>query len=154
MQIIRPSLLSFPPVATPAATSKPVSPATPAPVPPVLTEAVAPPENGVTYTSSGKDSADLNSMTLKGQLEYGRNQGVFTKITLHKDGVLVASPNHDHSPGANGFVTSAVTTMQDFQEGIALLKQHSPDPSSKAMGFLSDKLRGLQNVASKLNVFA
>ena len=148
MQINRPSILSFPPTTPPVASTKPAT------VPPVLTETVAPPQSGVTYTSSGKGSADLNSMTLESQLEYGRNQGVFTKITLHKDGVLVASPNRDHSPAASGFVTSAVTTMQDFQEGIALLKQHSPESGSKAMGFLSDKLRGLQNVASKLNVFA
>ena len=148
MQINRPSILSFPSTAAPAASTKPA----PATAPSVLTDTVAaaPAQRGVVYTGS----KDLSNMTLENQLEYGRNQGVFTKISLHKDRVLVAGSNRDHSPANTGFVASAVTTMQDFQEGIALLKQHSAEPNSKAMEFLYDKLRGLQNAASKLNVFA
>jgi hypothetical protein len=145
MQINRPNTLSFPPVSPQSVAAKP----TPATSLPVLTEPVAPKESGVIYTGS----TDLNAMTLESQLAYGRDQGVFTKITLHKDGVLVATPPRA-SDATGGFVASAVTTMKDFEEGLALLKQHSPEPPSKAMGFLSDKLRGLQHVAAKLNVFA
>jgi hypothetical protein len=146
MQINRPTQLVFPASAGTSAAAPRQQPASP---PPVSTEPALPRESGVIYTGS----ADLDSMSLENQLEFGRNHGVFTKISLHKDGVLVATPPRA-SDTSGGFVASAVTTMKDFEEGLALLKQHSPDSGSKTMGFLSDKLRGLQNAASKLNVFA
>jgi hypothetical protein len=146
MQINRPNQLVFPPS---VGASVPTPRQQPTSAPPVLTEPATPQTSGVVYTGS----ADLDSMSLENQLEFGRNHGVFTKISLHIDGVLVATPPRA-SDTSGGFVASAVTTMKDFEEGLALLKQHSPESGSKTMGFLSDKLRGLQNAASKLNVFA
>lgn len=146
MQINRPNVLNSPPLGPQSiATKSPITTPTPA-----RPEPVAPKESGVTFTGS----ADLNSMTLENQLEYGRNQGVFTKITLHKEGVLVTTPHREYSAGSNGFVASAVSTMKDFEEGVALLNQHAPESNTKTMDFLAGKLRGLQSVASKLNVFA
>lgn len=163
MQINRTNGLVFPPTSPPPSTPQPAAPATPAAAPPVLTARVTPQDSGVIYTSSGSDaakpaatsSADLSNMTLENQLELGRNMGVFTKITLSKDGVLVATPHRvatDTKP--TEFVSSAVTTMRDFEEGITALKGNSAEASSKTKDFLASKLRGLQQVASKLNVFA
>jgi hypothetical protein len=45
------------------------------------------PASGVTYTGA----KDLKSMTLQDQLQYGRNLGVFTKITLHNEGGWVVN---------------------------------------------------------------
>lgn len=85
---------------------------------------------GVTYTRSGSiaksstttSAPDLSKLTLEKQLQVGRNLGVFTKITLHNDGVLVARPE---TAGVRTpeFVASAVATMKDFQEGFATLAQ-------------------------------
>lgn len=164
MQINRTNGLVFPPNSLPPSTTQPAAPATPAAAPPVLTARIAPQESGVIYTSSGSDaakpaatsSADLSNMTLENQLELGRNMGVFTKITLSKDGVLVATPHRAAASDAKPpeFVASAVTTMRDFEEGITALKGNSADAHSKTKDFLASKLRGLQQVASKLNVFA
>ena len=145
-----------------------------APVAEVQTETAAPqgvvlklstpgatrPEHAL-YTKAGTHSAnaaaakiDLSNMTLENQLALGKDKGVFTKITLSKDGVLLAAPKEQPSPQAPEFVSSAVTAMRDFQEGIALLKEQGADTGSKSAGFFSDGLRSLQNVAAKLNVFA
>jgi len=101
----------------------------------------------------GGQKIDLNNMTLENQLALGRNQGVFTKITLSKDGVLLAQPDPARKAQAPEFVSSAVTAMRDFQEGIAALSEQAPE-SSKTGGFFSDGLRSLQQAAAKLNVFA
>jgi hypothetical protein len=113
------------------------------------------------YTKAGTHSAnaaaakiDLSNMTLENQLALGKDKGVFTKITLSKDGVLLAAPKEQPSPQAPEFVASAVTAMRDFQEGIALLKEQGVDTGGKSAGFFSEGLRSLQNVAAKLNVFA
>ena len=113
------------------------------------------------YTKAGTQSAsvaaakiDLNNMTLENQLALGKDKGVFTKITLSKDGVLLAAPKEQPSPQAPEFVSSAVTAMRDFQEGIALLKEQGVDTGSKSAGFFSGGLRSLQSAAAKLNVFA
>jgi hypothetical protein len=93
-------------------------------------------------------------MTLANQLELGRNRGVFTKITLSKDGVLVSKPHADHSASASGFATSAAATIKDFEEGIASMKKHSVDASDKPHSGMAGKFRSLQQLTAKLNVFA
>lgn len=113
------------------------------------------------YTKAGTQSAsvvavkiDLGNMTLENQLALGKDKGVFTKITLSKDGVLLATPHEQPSVEAPEFVSSAVTAMRDFQEGIALLKEQGTETGSKTAGFFSGGLRSLQSAAAKLNVFA
>jgi hypothetical protein len=146
MQIQRPTNLQFPSAAPVASPSR----IAPSGTPPVITDTVSPVEKGVKYTGS----TDLKSMTLENQLEYGRDQGVFTKISLHKEGVLVMNPAQARGDADTGFVASAVTTMKDFEEGLAALKAHAPASDSTTLGFLAGKFKGLQNAASKLNVFA
>jgi hypothetical protein len=97
---------------------------------------------------------DLSSMTLQKQLELGKDMGVFTKISFSKDSLKLAKL--DPAPGLKSaaFVASAVTTMKDYEEGFAVLKENSGDASAKTGNFLAAKFRDLQNLAGKLNVFA
>lgn len=117
---------------------------------------------GVLYIGSGNtglpnpdaDYPDLDNMSLENQLAFGRNQGVFTKITLSKDGVLVAKPQGGaHAPSA-GFAAAAAATIKDFEEGIASLKKHTSDASDKSSSALSGRFKSLQQLTAKLNVFA
>ncbi|MBT9505440.1 hypothetical protein [Rhodoferax sp.] len=122
-------------------------------------EVEAPKTSGVIYTPSSPavtdaSLTDLANMSLEKQLAYGRDRGVFTKIALNKDGVLIAKP--DPAPHANApeFVASAVTTMRDFEEGIALLKGNPTDKGAKVAEAFSEKFKHLQQAAARLNVFA
>ena len=175
MHINRNTTTLFPPAggqADPNAVDLPGAPATrPAePLPPGPVSAVAAPgvvlklssaqganAEPAVYTKSQvlrNQKIDLSNMTLENQLVLGKNQGVFTKITLSKDGILLAKPGVAADGKSPEFVTSAVTAMRDFQEGIALLKEQAPDAGSKGHGFFSGGLRSLQHAAAKLNVFA
>jgi hypothetical protein len=101
----------------------------------------------------GAPKIDLGSMTLQSQLALGRDKGVFTKITLSQDGVLRVNPDVPQNPNSPVFVASAVTAMRDFQEGIALLKEQTPEGKQSA-GFFADGLRSLAQAAAKFKVFA
>lgn len=146
------------PAATPATT--PEAPANP----PVLTAKLTPPAEtrGVIYTGSGNTGApaleadypDLDNMSLENQLEFGRNQGVFTKITLSKDGVLVAKPHGGSNAKSAGFAASAAATIKDFEEGIASLKQHTSDANNRSSNAMLGRFKSLQQFTAKLNVFA
>lgn len=175
MQINRSNNLLFLPASPPQNAIKPAkaeatvvtSVPTPTPVPDevVVAPAVAsaPPEAAVTYSRTGQvekkyttpaELTNLSDMTLSNQLEVGKKMGVFTKITLSKDGVLVAKPDLSRAVNSPEFVAAAVTTIKDFQEGIAALKENSPQANSKASALLSGSLRNLQNVAARFHVFA
>ena len=184
MQINRTNNLLYLPATSQQTTSKPattespqaasvpaeVSPAPAAAIPTTTTSATvsvsvsvnSSPELGGTYSSSGyvekkfvpPELTSLNDMSLSSQLEVGKSMGVFTKITLSKEGVLVAKPDQNRAVNSPEFVASAVKTIKDFQEGIAVLKENSTHSSSKASDLLSGSLRNLQNVAARFHVFA
>lgn len=143
------------PLVAPALKAAPSAPVAPLAPP-------APPASGVIYTGSGNatspdldaEFADLDNMSLENQLAYGRNKGVFTKITLSKDGVLVARPLGDTGAKSRDFAASAAATMKDFEEGIASLKKHSADVGDRANHSLAGKFKSLQQLTAKLNVFA
>jgi hypothetical protein len=128
---------------------------------------------GVVYTASTaatKDAAkipDLNSLSMEEQLKLGQRMGVFTKITYSREGRMVANPFANLAAqdptgsaypyagiAATEFLRGAVSAMRDFEEGMAVLKSHAPATETKGGNFWSSGLRGLQNAASKLNVFA
>ncbi len=168
MQIIRTDHLNlqFPGTSTQPNASNPLPSVAPAgkaaPSAPVAPLAPQAPVEGVIYTGSGiaaapdadADFADLDNMSLENQLAYGRNKGVFTKITLSKDGVLVAKPLGGPSGKSRDFAASAAATMKDFEEGIASLKKHSADAGDKTNHSLAGKFKSLQQLTAKLNVFA
>ena len=134
--------------------------------PPILTATVAPPAQspGVIYTGSGNtgmpdlgadvDYPDLDNMSLENQLEFGRNKGVFTKITLSKDGVLVSKPHGGFNAKSAGFAASAAATIKDFEEGIASLKQHTSEANDKSSSAMLGRFKSLQQLTARLNVFA
>ncbi|QDL54780.1 hypothetical protein [Rhodoferax aquaticus] len=95
--------------------------------------------------------ADIDNMSLENQLALGRNMGVFTKISLNKDGVLVAKAQTPASSSPPEFVSSAVNTMRDYAEGIAALKKGAGEGDAKVTSGLSAKF---QQLTAKLNVFA
>lgn len=105
---------------------------------------------GVIYTTG----VDLNAMTLESQLEYGRNQGVFTKIRLQKDGITASSTAAAHGTQANGFVAAAVLTLKDFDEGLVTLKQQTTENSPQSGPFFGHKLLGVQGLRARLSAFA
>lgn len=167
MQIIRNHSLNlvFPsPLPQPNAdTQADAAQAEPAASAPVISATPVQPQEspGVIYTGSGHAAApnpdadypDLDNMSLESQLAFGRNQGVFTKITLSKDGVLVAKPQG--SPARSvGFAASAAATIKDFEEGIASLKKHTSDANDRSASALSGRFKSLQQLTAKLNVFA
>src|SRR5450830_667502 len=169
MQINRSNNLLFLPASSPQTSIKPTPVVSPVVTPVPAEVQVAPAESSaakeaaVTYSSSGfvekkyttpADLTNLRDMTLSNQLEVGKKMGVFTKITLSKDGVLVAKPDLSRAVNSPEFVASAVTTIKDFQDVIAVLKDCSPQSSSKASALLSGSLRNLQNVATRFHVFA
>lgn len=176
MQINRTNNLLYLPAGSQQTTSKPattespqvtsvpveVSPAPAAAIPTTTATVNSNPELGGTYSSAGyvekkftpPELTSLNDMSLSSQLEVGKSMGVFTKITLSKEGVLVAKPDLTRAVNSPEFVASAVTTIKDFQEGIAVLKENSTHSNSKASDLLSGSLRNLQNVAARFHVFA
>jgi len=161
MQINRLNHLVFPP-STPQTSANPI----PAPAPEVeKTAPVAAPTPGVIYTGAGKsalpaatdstDTADISKLPLDGLLELGKSKGVFTKITYSKEGVLAGAAQAAQTSKPDAFVSSAVATMRDFEEGIAALKGQAAAPEASKVGaFLSSGLRDIKQAASKLNVFA
>jgi hypothetical protein len=101
----------------------------------------------------------VKDMSLEGQLEMGKKMGLFTHITVSKDGVLSARPERAKTVASQEFVTSAVTTMKDFADGIALLKQNSPLPAITTTPPEVDaqdasKPSAFQQIATRLNIFA
>jgi hypothetical protein len=153
MQIHRANQLYFPAASPQPSASDPASLAA------TLGDDAANTQPGV-KTSSGQatkkaSGVDLGSMTLEKQLEFGKDHGVFTKITISKEGLQAARADQERSAQATGFVSSAVTTLKDFEEGLALLnKDAAANTGSTPGNFFAAKFRGLQQAAGKLNVFA
>ncbi|MES2951018.1 MAG: hypothetical protein V4858_20980 [Pseudomonadota bacterium] len=83
-----------------------------------------------------------------------RNAGVFTQITLNKDGVLVAKPTSASEGKPADFVALAVSAMREFSDEAERVKIRSTEPiSAPADNMNWGKLKGLQQLAAKFNVF-
>ncbi len=86
-----------------------------------------------------------------------RNAGVFTKMSVSKDGVLVATPQPATQAKAPDFVALAVSAMREFSDendrqkarasAESAAQAPTPEPARGA-------LKGLQQLAAKFNVFA
>jgi hypothetical protein len=134
--------------------------------PPLLTPWAATPDIAQAPAAEAQKAVpvvpDLNSLSMEQQLSLGRSMGVFTKITYSKEGLMTANPFSKASASADPhaaiaspeFVSNAVQSMRDFEEGMAVLKSHAPAADTKAADFWSGGVRSLQNVAARLNVFA
>lgn len=110
--------------------------------------------------TAGSDDldADVHSRARDFQQAVERNVGVFTQITLNKDGVLVARQQPAGSTKEPDFVALAVSAMREFSDEHDRQKVRGTDatPASNATPSQTPwtSLKGLQQFAAKLNMFA
>lgn len=104
--------------------------------------------------------ADAHSQARNHRQALDRHAGVFTQITLNKDGVLVARPQPAASAREPDFVALAVSAMREFSDEHERQKVRSvgahaapaANPTPAETPWTARK--GLQQFAAKLNVFA
>jgi hypothetical protein len=116
--------------------------------------------NGRPMVAAGDTAdADTDAMARDHQLAVDRNAGSFTRISLNKDGVLVANktqqaPAPDKQPD---FVALAVSAMREYSDEHERQKVRAT-PSDTAAATPAEAqwgaFKGLQQFAAKLNVFA
>ena len=98
--------------------------------------------------------ADADSQAADHQRAVDRNAGVFTRITLDKDGVLVAKPQPAGESKQPDFVALAVSAMREFSDEAERQKVRSFDDTAAPAAASWGKLKGLQQLAAKFNVCA
>ena len=98
--------------------------------------------------------ADLDNMSLESQVQLGKAMGVFTRVTISSEGLALAKLDQSKGLRSPEFVSSAVTTMKDFAEGLAAMKGDSQAAGIKAGGLFAGKFQNLQQAAARLNIFA
>lgn len=102
----------------------------------------------------GASDGDADSASADHQAAVARNAGVFTQITLDKAGVLVARTQ----PGADAkqpdFVALAVSAMREFSDEADRQKARATGPDAAPAEMPWTKLKGLQQLAARFNVFA
>lgn len=102
----------------------------------------------------GDTDADSDNQAQEHQRAVDRNAGVFTQITLNKDGVLVAKPQAAAQAKQPDFVALAVSAMREFSDEAERQKVRSFDFNEAPAEMPWNKLKGLQQLAAKFNVFA
>jgi hypothetical protein len=96
--------------------------------------------------------ADSASLAANHQRAVDRNAGIFTRITLNKDGVMVAKPQPAGEAKQPDFVALAVSAMREFSDEADRQRAKSFDFSA-APAEMPWGLKGLQQLAAKFNVF-
>ena len=99
-------------------------------------------------------TADTDSQAQAHQQAVDRNAGVFTRITLNKDGVLEAKPQAASEAKPADFVALAVSAMREFSDEAERLKVRTTEPIAAPVDASWSSLKGLQQLAAKFNVFA
>jgi hypothetical protein len=102
--------------------------------------------------------ADTGSMAREHQLAVGRQADSITPIAVSKDGVLVVAkpvqaapqPESDAQPD---FVALAVSALREYRDDPERQRVGKPLPAPAPEAHWS-ALKGLQQIAAKLNVFA
>jgi len=103
-----------------------------------------------------RDDTDADSQAQEHQRALDRNTGVFTRLSVSKDGVLVADPQATPQVKQPDFVALAVSAMREFsdeaerQKAVQAPAAESASPAATGWG----KLRDLQQLAARFNVFA
>lgn len=105
----------------------------------------------VAPASSDGDADDANAGH---QEAVSRNAGVFTQITLDKAGVLVAKTQPSGDAKQPDFVALAVSAMREFSDEADRQKARSAGPNAAPAEMPWAKLKGLQQLAARFNVFA
>ena len=97
---------------------------------------------------------DVDNQATEYQRAVDRNAGFFTQITLNKDGVLVAKPQAAPIAKEADFVALAVSAMREFRDEAERQKTQSSDSNAAPTEMPWGRLKGLQQLAAKFNVFA
>ena len=114
---------------------------------------------GLVYTDGRKssatdgDQADGVTQAADHQRAVDRNAGIFTQITLNKDGVMVAKPQPAGEAKQPDFVALAVSAMREFSDEADRQKAQSFDFNPPAAEMPWGKLKSLQQLAAKFNMF-
>jgi hypothetical protein len=91
----------------------------------------------------GRDDADVDGQAQAHQRALERNSGVFTQLTVNKDGVLVAKAQASAESKQPDFVALAVSAMREFSDEAERVKAAQPPaaeapPSATGWGKLKD----------------
>jgi hypothetical protein len=116
--------------------------------------AVAVYTDGRKANAGGNAQVDSESQAANHQRAVDRNAGVFTQITLNKDGVLVAKPQSAGDAKQPDFVALAVSAMREFSDEAERQKAQSYDFNAPPAEMPWGRLKSLQQLAAKFNVFA
>ncbi|HPW28484.1 MAG TPA: hypothetical protein PLL01_03745 [Rhodoferax sp.] len=104
--------------------------------------------------SAGDTKADAETQAADHQCAIDRNAGVYTQITLNKDGVLVAKSQMAGASKQPDFVALAVSAMREFSDEAERQKTQSIGAAASAVERPWGGLKGLQHLAAKFKVFA
>ena len=110
--------------------------------------------DGRKSNAGGDAQADRESQAANHQQAVDRNAGVFTQITINKDGVLVAKPQSAGDAKQPDFVALAVSAMREFSDEADRLKAQSYDFNAPPVEMSWGRVKSLQQLAAKFNVFA
>jgi hypothetical protein len=100
------------------------------------------------------DQVNLDKMQQEHQLALGRNAGIFTKMAVDKDGILVAKPNSAASTGPSDFVTRAVLAMRELHSENENKKSSASSLANVPESAPLPKLNSLQQLAARFKTFA
>ncbi len=117
---------------------------------------------GVLYTGSAaqtsdapaQEPADIASLSLEEIIALGKSKGVFNHITYTRNGTFGPSPARTPELPAADFVSSAVSIMRDFQEGMATLKTESPAQSPARSTLWESGFKSFRQAVGRLNATA
>ncbi|MBP8182718.1 MAG: hypothetical protein KAX88_01290 [Rhodoferax sp.] len=104
--------------------------------------------------NASADDRDEAALAAEHQRALDRNAGTFTQLTLNKDGVLVAKPQPAREAAAPDFVALAVSAMREFSDEAERQKARSVTPAEVPAEMAWGKLKSLQQLAARFNVFA
>jgi hypothetical protein len=105
--------------------------------------------------ANSKGDSDIDRMAQQHNDAVLRNAGNATRLTVDKDGVLVAGVAPAASTKPQDFVTFAVTAMRDYADEQERLKADSQNSASlTAASLIPRSLAEVQKLASRFKLFA
>jgi hypothetical protein len=117
--------------------------------------------NGLVYSDGRKaptrsdDAGDTERMAALHSQALQRSAGSATRLTLDKDGVLVAGAASTQEAQPTDFVTFAVHAMRDFADEQDRLKNTSPTSDGASLTSLIPRsLAEVQKLAARFKLFA
>jgi len=116
------------------------------PTPPTLTDTAQAPvySHGRKIAPPDDAAGETDKKAVDHQVALDRHAGVFTRMSVDKDGVLVvAKPQTSKSHTPSDFVSHAVSVMRELKDQADRMPGQEPPA----------KLTGLQQLAARFNVF-